>query len=152
MLLVIACTCMPEPHHLIMYTCDCLSTPTGFTICTHEVAFLQPWILMSRSWSLERGGLAVPIQSGIAEAWISGCLSGPSFSSLSLIGSRDSHLAIREYFLVFHIVHPTFTLLSDLIFLKYYIMLCDNCVLVLLLLECLLPLCFLTLILTCTDA
>jgi len=31
-------------------------------------------------------------------------------------------------------------------------MLCDNCVLVLLLLECILPLCFRTLILTCTDA
>ena len=34
LLLVIACTCMPEPHHLIMYTCDCLSTPTDFIICT----------------------------------------------------------------------------------------------------------------------
>jgi len=32
-LLVIACTCMLEPHHLIMYTCDCVSMPTGFIIC-----------------------------------------------------------------------------------------------------------------------
>jgi len=37
LLLVIACTCMPEPHHLIMHTCDCLSTPLGFTICTRGV-------------------------------------------------------------------------------------------------------------------
>ena len=44
-----------------------------------------------------------------------------------------------------------FSLLGDLIFLRYCIILCDNCVLVLLLLECILPLCFRTLILTCTD-
>jgi len=37
-------------------------------------------------------------------------------------------------------------------FLIYCNLLCDNCVLVLLLLECMLPLCFRTLILTCTDA
>jgi len=49
MFLVIACTCMPEPHHLIMYTYDCLSTPTGFMICTRRVAFWQSWIFMSRS-------------------------------------------------------------------------------------------------------
>ena len=34
MLLVFACTSMPEPYYLIMHTCDCLSTPLGFTICT----------------------------------------------------------------------------------------------------------------------
>jgi len=39
MLLVIACTCMPESHHLTMYTCDCLSTPTGFILRTRWVAF-----------------------------------------------------------------------------------------------------------------
>ena len=39
----------------------------------------QPWVLMSRSWSLDRGGLAVPDQSGAAGAWISSCLFGPSF-------------------------------------------------------------------------
>ena len=39
MLLVIACTCMPKPHHLIMHTCDCLiCTPFGFIICTRGVA------------------------------------------------------------------------------------------------------------------
>jgi len=75
----------------------------------------------------------------------------PLSSSLSLIGSRDSHLATREYFPVFHIVYPAFALLGDLIFLRYYIMLCDNCVAVSLL-ECILPLCFRTLILACTDA
>ena len=73
-------------------------------------------------------------------------------SSLSLIGSRDSHLATREYFPVFQIVYPAFVVRSDHIFLRYYIMPCDNYVLVLLLLECILPLCFHTLILTCTDA
>jgi len=36
MLPVIVCTCMPKPHHLIMYTCYCLSTPTGFIICTRR--------------------------------------------------------------------------------------------------------------------
>jgi len=45
-----------------------------------------------------------------------------------------------------------FALLGDLIFLIYCIMLYNNCVLVLLLLECTLPLCFRTLILACTDA
>ena len=73
-------------------------------------------------------------------------------SSLPLIGSRDSHLATREYFPVIHIVHLAFVLLGDLIFLRYYIMLCDNYVLVSLLLERILPLCFRTLILACTDA
>jgi len=63
MLLVIACTCMPEPRHLIMYTCDCLSTPAGFIIYIRWVAFWQPWILMSRFWSLDRGGLVVADQS-----------------------------------------------------------------------------------------
>jgi len=152
MLVVFACTCMLESHHLIMYTCDCLSTPTGFVICTRRVAFWQPWIPMSRSWSLDRDSLDVPDQSGAAEAWISSCLSGPSFFQPPLIGSRDSHLTTREYFPVFHIVHPTFALLGDLMFLIYCNLLCDNCVLVLLLLECMLPLCFRTLILTCTDA
>ena len=78
--------------------------------------------------------------------------SDPLSSSLLLIGSRDSHLATREYLPVFYIVHLAFALLGDFIFLRYCIMLCDNCVLVLLLLECILPLCFRTLILACTDA
>ena len=76
----------------------------------------------------------------------------PTSSSLPLIGSRDSHLATREYFPIFHSVHLTFVLLSDHIFLRYYIMPYDNCVLVLLLLDYMLPLYFRTLIPTCTDA
>jgi len=107
---------------------------------------------MSRSWSLNRGGFAVADQSGAAEVWIAVAYLDPPSSSLSLIGSRDSHLTTREYFPVFHIVYPAFVLLSDHIFLRYYIMPCDNCVLVLLLLDCILPLYFHTLILTCTDA
>ena len=84
---------------------------------------------------------------GLAVAYLD-----PPSSSLSLIGSRDSHLSTREYFPVFHIVHPAFVLLIDHIFLRYYIMPCDNCVLVLLLLECIISLYFRTLILVCTDA
>ena len=68
MLLVITCTCMPEPHHLIMYTCDRLSTPTGFILRTRWVIFWQSWTLMSKSRSLNRGGLCA------TETWISGCL------------------------------------------------------------------------------
>ena len=58
------------------------------------------------------------------EALISGCLYGAPFLPAPLIGSRDSHLVTREYFPVFHIVHPAFALLGDLIFLRYCIMLC----------------------------
>ena len=76
----------------------------------------------------------------------------PLSSSFPLFGSRDSHLATHEYFLVFHIVHPTFALIGDFIFLRYCILPCDNCVLVLLMLECILLLSFRTLILTCTGA
>jgi len=75
----------------------------------------------------------------------------PLSSSLPLIGSRDSHLTTREYFPVFHIVHLAFALPGDLIFLIYCIIPRDNCVLALLLLEGILPLCFRTLILACTD-
>jgi len=55
MLLVIACTCMPEPHHLIMYTCDCLiCTPLGFIICTRGLHLITLYshvqILESGPW------------------------------------------------------------------------------------------------------
>jgi len=59
MLLVIACTCMSEPYHLIMYKCDCLSTPLGFILRTCWVAFWQPLTFMSRSRTVDRGGLTV---------------------------------------------------------------------------------------------
>ena len=86
------------------------------------------------------------------KAWISGCLSRAPFLPASLIGSRDFHLATREYFPVFLYCISCFALLGDLIFLKYCIMLCDNCVLVLLLLKYILLLCFRTRILACTNA
>ena len=48
MLLVIACTCIPEPYHLIMYMCAWyarhLALPYVLAGC-----IWQPWILMSRS-------------------------------------------------------------------------------------------------------
>jgi len=49
MLPIIVYTCMSEPHHLIMYTCDCLSTPTGFILRTCWVTFWQSWTFISRS-------------------------------------------------------------------------------------------------------
>ena len=78
-LLVISCTYMSDSRHLIVHTCDCLSTPSVFILHTHWVAFWQSCILMTRFWSLDRGGHAVTDQSGAAEACISDCLFGPSF-------------------------------------------------------------------------
>ena len=106
---------------------------------------------MSRSWSLDHN-LAVPDQSTQRERGLAATYLDPLSSSLPLIGSRDFHLATREYFPIFQIVHPTFVLLSDHIFFRYYIMPCDNCVLLLLLLDCILPLCFRTLTPACIDA
>ena len=96
---------------------------------------------MFRSWSLDRDGLTVADQSAQRKHGLKVACPDPLSSSFPLFGSRDSHLSIREYFSVCYIVHPIFTLLGDLIFLRYCIMLCDNCVLGLLLLECILPLC-----------
>ena len=105
---------------------------------------------MSRSWSLDLS-LAVPDQSAQQERGLAVTCPDPP-SSLFMIGSRDFHLASREYFPVFHIVHPAFVPLSDHIFFRYYIMPCDNYVLVLLLLDCISPLCFRTLTPACIDA
>ena len=107
---------------------------------------------MSRSWSLDRGDLVVADQSAQRKHGLAVVCLNPLSSSFLLFGSRDSHLATRKYFFIFHIVHPPFALLGDLIFVIYCIMPCDNCALVLLLLECKLPLCLCTLILACTDA
>jgi len=90
---------------------------------------------MSISYSLDRGVLTIADQSaqrkrGLAVAW-----PDPLSFSLPLISSRDYHLTTREYFPVFYIVHFAFALLGEFIFLRYCITLCDNCVLVLLLLE-----------------
>jgi len=86
MLLVIACTCIPGAHHLIRYTCDCQSTPTGFIICARRVVFWQPWILMSRSWSLDRGGLAVADQSAQRKRGLAVAYPDPLSSSFPLFG------------------------------------------------------------------
>ena len=52
-------------------------------------------------------------ERGLAVAYLD-----PLPSRLFLIGSWDFHLATREYFPVFHIVHPAFVLLSDHIFFR----------------------------------
>jgi len=62
MLLVIACTYMPEPHHLIMYTCAWYERHLALLYVLTGCIW-QPWILMSRSRSLEHDGLAVDDQS-----------------------------------------------------------------------------------------
>ena len=100
MLLVIACTCLPEPHHLIMYMYDCPSTPIGFILRTRWVIFWQPSTFMSRSRSLNRSDLHSWSECAV-EAQISGCLCIAPFLPAPLISSRDAHLATREYFSVF---------------------------------------------------
>ena len=150
-LLVISCTCMPEPHHLIMYTCACYAHHLALLYVLAGVANnpesscpdLRVWTVAALLFLIR----VVQRERALAVVYLD-----PPSSNLSLIGSRDSHLTTREYFPVFHVVHPAFALHRDLIFLRYYIMPCDNCVLVLLLLVCILPLCFRTLILTCIDA
>ena len=72
---------------------------------------------MSRSWSLDHS-LAVPDQSAQRERGLAVTYLDPLPFRLFLIGSRDFHLATREYFPVFHIVHPAFVLLSDHIFFR----------------------------------
>jgi len=149
-LIVISCTCMPGPHHLIVYTCACYARHLALSYVLTGVAnnpgfsYPDPWV-----WTVV---LLYLIRVAQQEHGLAVAHRDSPFSSLSLIGSWDSHLSTREYFPVFYIVHPTFVLLSDHIFFRYYIIPCDNCVLVLLLLDCVLPLCFRTLILACTDA
>ena len=137
--------------YLIMYTCDCLSKPTGFILRTRWVIFWQPWTFMSRSRSLDCGSLTVVVRQ-VAKAWISGCLSDPLFFQPPWSAREILILLLVSIFQSFYIVYHAYAPLGDLIFLKYYIMLCNKCVLILLLLECILPLCFRTLILTCTNA
>ena len=82
-------TCLRSRHSfqcMIMirfyrYTCACLCTPSGFriTTCLGSSIWL-PWILMSRSWSLEHVGAwacRIPVADlkSASVAWIS---SGPS--------------------------------------------------------------------------
>ena len=131
MLFVISCTCMPRPHHLIMYTCACYA-------CHLALFYVLAGVVNNLEFSCPdpRDGTVAALLYLISVVQRKRGLAvtnpdPPSFS-LFLIGSRDSHLATREYFPVFHIKHPTFMLLSDIIFLRYCIMPCENCVLVLL--------------------
>ena len=62
MLLIIFCTRMPVPHHLIMYTCACYARHLALLYVLAGCIW-QPWIFMSRSWSLDLGGLIVADQS-----------------------------------------------------------------------------------------
>ena len=54
MFLVIACTCMSESHHLIMYTFACLYTPLGTRLTTRWVVSNNPESACPdfRAWSL----------------------------------------------------------------------------------------------------
>ena len=141
---------MPGPHHLIMYTCACYARHLALFYVLAGVANNPGFSCPDPGvWTL---ALLYLIRVAQRERGLAVACPDPLPSRLFLIGSRDFHLATREYFPVFHIVHPAFVLLSDHIFFRYYIMPCDNCVLVLLLLDCVLPLCFRTLILACTDA
>jgi len=84
------------------------------------------------------------------EASISGCLLGAPFllAPFDQLARFSSFYSYKSFYIVYH----TFALLGDIIFLEYCNIFCDNCVFVLLLLECILSLCFRTLILTYTDA
>ena len=55
-------TCMPEPHHLIMYTCDCLCTLIGFILRIRLVIFWQSWTFVSIFRSLNHGGLTIAVR------------------------------------------------------------------------------------------
>ena len=99
-LLVIVDTCMPESHHFdpihvwlpahLTYSLGCFVTTLDLHVQIQEHGPWWPYC----SWS----ECAVTTQ-------ISGCLSGAPFLPAPLISSRDSHLAICEYFLVFYITY-----------------------------------------------
>jgi len=98
MFLIIACTCMSEPHHLIMCTCDCLSTPTGFILRTRvsttldlHVQILEygPW-WPCYTWS-----------ECAVKVWASCCLSGPLFFQLPWLARETLILLLVSIFSVF---------------------------------------------------
>jgi len=64
-----------------------------------------------RVWTI---ALLYQIRVAQRERGLAAACPDPLPSRLFSIGSRDSHLATREYFPVFHIVHPAFMLLSDI--------------------------------------
>ena len=98
MLLVTACTYMPESHHLIMYTCDCLSTPTGFILRTCWVAFLTTLdlhvqILESNLWWPSVVDQRAQRKRGLAVVYPE-----PHFLPAPLIPSRDLILLLMGIF------------------------------------------------------
>ena len=127
-----SCTCIPIMHAIWLHYMFLLAFDNPEFSCPDPRVWTVALLYLIRVAQRERELAAVYLD--------------PPSSSLPLIGSRDSYLATREYFSVFYIVHPAFMFPSDHVFLRYYIIPCDNCVLVLLLLDCILPLCFRTLI------
>ena len=97
-----------------------LSTPSGFIICTLRVASDNPEFLCPDPGVWIVVALLYLIRVAQRERGLAVACPDPLSSSILMIGSRDFHLATREYFPVFHIVYPAFVFLSDLIFLRYY--------------------------------
>jgi len=95
---------MPKPHHLIMYTCDCLSTPLGFILRTRWVVFWQPWTFMFISRSLHRGGPVVADQSAQWKRGLAVICVEPLFFYPPWL-AHDSHLAACGYFQPFYIAN-----------------------------------------------
>ena len=160
-LLVIFYTCMPESHHLIMHTCDYLSMPLGFIICTRGLHLTT----LDSHIQISEAGPLWPYCS-----W-SECAADPSVTigvQQKLGSSRSSSsqfpfcLAL-EALLLYHEHLSAFILyISSCIVLWFFFWWCNIPVILyhslwwpctaLFLLECILPPCFRTLILACTDA
>ena len=103
-LLVISCTGMPGPHHLIVYTCAYYARHLALSYVLARVANNPEFSCSDPGvWIV---ALLYLISVAQRERGLAVAHPDSPFSSLSLIGSRDSHLATREYFPVFHIVHP----------------------------------------------
>ena len=114
MLLVITCTCMPEPHHLIMHTCDYLSTPLGFIICTRGIAYDNPGFSCPDSTDRTLVALLYLIRvcSGsfrddrsAAEAWIVTAALPPSSSPVWLPRPSCYSRAPLSFFISLHILY-----------------------------------------------
>ena len=152
MILVNAHTCKPEPHHFELVHVW-LPAHANWLHLTYSLGYFLT--TLDLHMQIQEPGPWWPCCSWsecVVEAWISDCLSEVPFLPTSWSAHEILILLLVSIFQSFYIVYHTFALLGDLIFLGYYIMPCDNCVLVLLLLECILPLYFRTLILVCTDA
>jgi len=130
MLLVIAGTCMPGPHHLIMYTVTSWARQLALSYVLARLISDNPGSSCPDPGVWTVAALLYLIRVAQRKRGLVVACPDPLSSSLLMIGSRDSHLTTREYFPVFHIVHPAFALHCDLIFLRYYIItvyLCYYC-------------------------